>query len=136
LKNLNDHKKFIAEFVKSINSEKLETVDFDKLNIVLKDVNASLDEFHNLKFEHQIIKEDLIKRISGMAKAIAAVSKRHDEPKEFLEFINSLENISSENLLLAYRKVQAKFQDSFPSSFGLLNNRYNNSNCGKINEYK
>lgn len=136
MRNRSDHKKFIADFVENLSGEKLDAADFDQLSESLKEIYKLIEDYETLSSEHENLRNDYIKRISGMAKAVAAASRRRDEMEEQLGFIESLNNMPTEMLLKAYRKIQAKFQDSFPASFGLLSNKYHSLNKNSINDYK
>ena len=127
-KKISDHKKFIAEFIENLSGEKLEVVDFDRLIINLNEVSNLASSIERVQSELVLLRNDYIGRISGMAKAVAVASHRRDDMEELLEFVNTLDNSSSEKLLKAYRKIQSKFQDSFPASFGLLNRKYQTVN--------
>ncbi len=136
MKTLDDHKKIIDDTKEYLKSDKIETIDFDSLILSLENSSNLIDNFSRHQSDLNLLRDDYTGRIAGMAKAIAAASNRQSEMRELLDFVNSLEGFTAKQLLGAYRKIQAKFQDCFPASFGLLKNR-NNQNIEKsISDFK
>ncbi len=136
MKTLNDHKKVIDDTKEYLKSEKIETIDFDSLIDSLESSSNLVDNFARHQSEYNLLRDDYTGRIAGMAKAIAVASSRKSEMRDLLDFVNSLEALTAEQLLGAYRKIQAKFQDCFPASFGLLKNRNNQAMEKSISEFK
>lgn len=104
----------------------LTEIDFDRLR-------ETLDLQRRFLIEHEIVQQDLaalrqdyIDRITGMVKAIAAVTKfggatrSGDALKAALEYVQSLETKSATELIEHYRLTTARFRDAFPTSFGHL----------------
>ncbi|MFQ5452900.1 MAG: hypothetical protein ACE5D6_01780 [Candidatus Zixiibacteriota bacterium] len=120
MRNIDRHRKYVAELSSQLSSEKIAMLDFDQMLQWLKEISIVIDEMELLQTEVKPLRRDYISRISGMAKAIAVVSRNQDRLKQVMNFIEKLPELSAEQLIEEYKTVQAKFQDAFPTSFGQL----------------
>jgi hypothetical protein len=68
----------------------------------------------------ELLRHDYVGRLSGMLKAIAAVDRRHATGSEILAQLEALPGCSTEQLIEQYRRVSARFRDTFPASFGMV----------------
>ena len=109
-----------AAMTAMLSEEKMAQVDFDKLKDWLNRSSAELDRGDLATGELRLLRSDIIDRISGMQKAIAAVNKRNDQMDEMLQYLEGLPELSAADLIRQYRITSAKFRDCFPASFGLL----------------
>ncbi len=100
--------------------ERLGRLDFDRLRASLENQARMLEQTAAQKEERQLLRQDLIGRIAGMVKAIAAVSRRTDHVREAVAYTERLDDRSAAELLEEYRLVSARFRDAFPTSFGRL----------------
>lgn len=110
--------------------EKMGQVDFDKLKDWLGKSAAELHRGALATEESQLLRSDIIDRISGMQKAIAAVNKRGDQMDEMLQYLEGLSELSAADLIKQYRITSARFRDCFPASFGLLRSSARSSRPG------
>jgi len=120
LKKNNDQIENIKDVLKSLNAEDLPQIDFDKLK---GSMTLLLDELPKLYFssnELSLLRKDYIERISGMVKAITAACHSRDDLEGTLEYLESLSDKRSEELVKQYRIISARFRDTFPASFGLV----------------
>jgi hypothetical protein len=121
LEKIDNHKSYIKDLKQKLSGEKLEELDFDRLVVWLDEISQSIDNSNKLETEYNTLRDDISARISGMLKAISAVGKNNKKMKDNLLTIESLNNKNSQELLHEYQKTLAKFKDSFPASFGYLN---------------
>lgn len=128
MKKINDQTKYIAELTKLLKDEQLGEIDFDLLISQLEEMAISLDGISLLKDDHNLLRSDLITRMSGMIKAIAAVDQNMQSMKDSVAISNSLDELNAADLLNQYRRIQAQFKDAFPVSFGLLKNSNSSKN--------
>jgi len=110
----------IAAAAAQLKPESLGTIDFDTLRALLQSEDELLADTKRDREELTALRRDLIGRIAGMAKAIAAVSRRRDLIREAAEYVERLEHRDAAGLIEEYRLVSARFRDSFPTSFGRL----------------
>jgi len=99
---------------------RLGRLDFDRLRDLLESQTRLLERSTGEAAERQLLRQDLIARIAGMAKAIAAVSRRAGRIREAVEYVERLDRKSAGELLEEYRLVSARFRDTFTTSFGRL----------------
>lgn len=104
----------------------LAEIDFDRLRDSLTLQRDLLAEHETVRQGLATLRQDYIDRITGMVKAIAAVTKyagaaRSTEAvKAALEYVQSLESKPATELIEHYRLTTARFRDAFPSTFGHL----------------
>ena len=109
----------LKECKELIQSEKFEKIDFDKLIHLLEYSVNLLNSFDETQSEICLLKNDIIARISGMEKAVAAALRKPEELAETINLVESLHQLDANKLLNQYKRSQAKFRDAFPSSFGV-----------------
>ena len=110
---------FLTEILETLNEEKISSIDFDQLAERIKAIRNSLIENEGAGGELEILRQDYIRRIAGMVKAVAVANDRSTSASVALETVDSLDNMSAEELVSLYRKTSASFRTVFPASFGL-----------------
>ena len=100
-----------------LRGERLEQIDFDLLLTRLEACRERLVQMDCQFQELSLLRADYTDRISGMVKAIAAVTGTKEAMREALMLIESLETVSAEAMIALYRKIRARFRDHFPFSF-------------------
>lgn len=99
-------------------AENLSEIDFDQLTTWLGQLDGLLGQVGSRQTESDVLRSDLIGRLSGMVKAIAAVSDSRQDLSGSLLYLDGLKTMTADDLIEQYRRVSARFRDSFPSSFG------------------
>lgn len=137
MEKINELRDYLKSTADSLSGEAIDEINFDRLIDSLNESAGHLDKIENLDNEYTQLRNDYIGRISGMIKAVAVTSKNEHSLEDSLTFIESLENQNSDELIKIYRRVQVKFQECFPASFGLLK-RQNTTGMSdeRINQYK
>lgn len=69
--------------------------------------------------ELKLLRNDVINRIAGMVKAMAAVERGHNKAAEAVSYLEKLPEKGAAELIEEYRRTSARFRSAFPSSFGL-----------------
>ena len=114
----------IREYVESLCSQlrrgEVSLIDFDLMNVRLEDVTEALLIHEEMSDDADMLCRDYRDRISGMIKAMAAVSRKSDSWQAALDETEQLGTLTGESLIRCYRKTAARFRDCFPASFGLL----------------
>ncbi len=101
-------------------------LDLDRIRDLLGRHRRLLAEHESLREDLAALRQDYVARIGGMAKAIAAVTRRtgaaqaHDAAAAVLEYLRTLETMTAAQLIEQYRLAGARFRDAFPTSFGRL----------------
>ncbi len=124
------------ELVSALSETDLSVLNLDELVSWIELARTELAELENIRTECTVLREDYIDRLSGMAKAIAAVRHSHDFSQETLEFVQQLPSMNATDLIANYRKMSARFRDSFPTSLGGPNGGAINVRCKHAHEYK
>lgn len=129
---------YLASVSQALQDESVALIDFDELSRQLSVAKNLLRDAASNAKELAALRGDYIDRISGMAKAVAATENRREESEELLAVCSALESVPVAELLTHYRRVSAKFRDTFPASFGLLRVRTGATGTKKRNyaEYK
>ncbi len=127
---------YLTELQSRISGGNVEELDFDLLAARLGDVVALIERFEVSESELAVLREDFCRRIAGMAKAIAVAERKNGNLQEADELIASLESLSAPQLIEQYRRIQARFHDAFPSSFGLLRNKAFGAKSENYRAYK
>jgi len=130
-KNKNDID-YLSEVVNLIDEATLPKIDFDELKARLSTVCNRLTAQDELAVEYALLRDDCERRIAGMTKAIAAVDRKQDRMQEALSLVDELPALDSAQLLQTYRRVAARFRDSFPGSFGYYNRRERGSRSPSV----
>ncbi len=111
----------IDDVLEMLDDNNLAALDLSQIKqtiLLMKNTIAS----NNSELEElNILRQDYIQRVSGMLKAIAALSRNREETEEILNLIESFEQMPAAKLTSIYRKVSAKFRNAFPTSFGITN---------------
>ena len=104
----------------NITDTTLPLVDFDALR---NDLSSLLESVASIvaspaddgsSDDLKYLRADYECRIAGMVKAMAAVDRKHDSFAETLDFIERLPEMSVTRLIEQYRRVSARFRDTFP----------------------
>lgn len=104
----------------AISVEAVETLDFDSLATLLKNIKEVLGDLNNIRVERNRLREDLISRIAGMVKANLACRHSDDDADLAVRLADSPEEFSAEELIKLYGRTAARFRDNFPASFKYL----------------
>jgi len=131
-----NHEAYLVDVLASLNEEKLSLIDFDLLKGRLTEVQAVLSQAGCLERDLELLRQDYIGRISGMAKAMAVATDRTGQVREASELIESLAELSVEKLVQSYRTVSSRFRTVFPASFGLLGQKASKNELQNIRQYK
>jgi phage tail tape-measure protein len=119
-----------------ISSGSINELDFDTLSERLTDFVGLVSEHELQTAELNELREDYCRRIAGMAKAIAVAERKAGKLKEAEELIDSLKTLGARELINLYGKTQARFHDTFPSSFGILRARRRSVRSDQFKEFK
>jgi len=120
LEKTDGHAGYIAHLLETLNDQSMSVIDFDLLRSWLVEVGDELNSHREIEDQLQLLRADYTQRIAGMVKAMAAVERKTDSWQEALSFVNSLSSLGATELVACYRRMSARFRDSFPTSFGLL----------------
>lgn len=112
-----NHIELGREFHVALAGGKIPYIDFDRLVKWIDECLEVLERHGRYEIENDHLRQDLIERIGGMAKAIAVADRSRRSLSEAIEFVNQLNHFSAEELTGAYRRTAARFRDSFPGSF-------------------
>jgi hypothetical protein len=114
----------LREYVENLCSQlhrgEVSLLDFDQMRARLEDVTKALHVYEERVDDADMLSRDYRDRISGMIKAMAAVSRNSDSWQTALDETEQLGTLTGESLIRCYRKTAARFRDCFPASFGLL----------------
>ena len=97
----------------------LTAINVDELVEWIKSASGLLQEQADQYAELAVLRDDFTSRVSGMAKAIAVTQKHPAALHEAAQFIETLNGMTSEQLVTAYRRLSAKFRGTFPTSLTL-----------------
>lgn len=111
---------YLEEVARAIDDTTLSCIDFDKLKQHLVVAADRLRSTTALAESQARLRDDYEKRIAGMIKAVAAVGRKRDGWEEAAALVDQLPTVTVDRLLEIYRRVSARFRDSFPGSFGLI----------------
>jgi len=136
LKNLEQHKGYVAELAGLLTGGSIDEIDFDGLTQWLGEASALLENATAAIEEATLLRHDYRERISGMVKAIAVSSRRRENMQTALDYIEGLPHLSATELIAEYKKTQARFRDAFPASFTPGSARGNGRLKGKLEEFK
>lgn len=114
---------YIAELRDTLAAESVTTIDFDRLAAWLAELGAALPGLYRAREEAAAMREDYTTRIVGMLKAIAIAEKGKSSLDDALDIIDHLPDKSATELIGYYRRAQARFRDTFPTSFGMITPR-------------
>ncbi|MEA1980394.1 MAG: hypothetical protein U9N54_05410 [candidate division Zixibacteria bacterium] len=111
----------IDDVLEMLDDNNLGTLDINQIKQTILLMKNTIISNNSELEELNILRQDYIQRLSGMLKAIAAVSRNKEETEEILNLIESFEQMPAMKLISIYRKVSAKFRNAFPTSFGITN---------------
>ena len=111
---------YLISVSQALHDESVSLIDFDELSRQLSTAQHLLTDALRCSKELEMLRGDYVDRISGMAKAVAATENRKEDSEELLALCSGLDAVPVAQLLTSYRRVSAKFRDTFPASFGLL----------------
>ena len=107
----------LTRLTETLTADSLTALDFDRLREVLDRRRELMTDLEHATEQLRLLRRDYIERISGMAKAIAAVSRRADGLESALTYLRSLDTLAAEDLIEQYRLISARFRDAFPTTF-------------------
>jgi hypothetical protein len=111
---------YIAELHDALAAEAVTAIDFDRLRLWLQELAGALPELFRAREESRLLRDDFTDRISGMLKAIAVAEPGQKPISEASEIIDHLATSGAADLIDCYRRISARFRDTFPTSFGLI----------------
>jgi hypothetical protein len=136
VKNRDELTASLSTAVARLEQEDLTTLDFDELRRTLGAAASRMAATDDLTVELAVLRDDYIARITGMLKAVAAVSRREDRIAETLVTVDALPTLSADKLVAAYRTASAQFRDAFPTSFGRLTGSPRRQRRDTLTDYK
>jgi len=137
LKNDNDGNDCVSEIIDALASESISRIDFDQLGSWLTEQRTLKSKLSAMRDELDVLRTDYLQRISGMVKAIAVAQRKGNSLESAMELIESLDRLSVDDLVECYRRVSARFRDTFPTSFaGLTKRSWAGAAATHLNDYK
>ncbi|MBU0985000.1 MAG: hypothetical protein KKA42_14095 [candidate division Zixibacteria bacterium] len=106
-----------ADIVAMFRDDSLSLLDLDFLESEWQNLVAEKDARAAAERELAVLRRDCEQRIAGMIKALAAVDRNRDRQEAALSYLATLRDFDAAALLAEYRRVSARFRDSFPASF-------------------
>lgn len=107
----------IEKLLENLKNEAVELIDFDRAIEVLGQIKMALNEHNSATEELSVLKQDYRRRIVGMLKAVMAGRAKESDAELAAALAEDDCTIESTDLIALYRKVSARFRDSFPASF-------------------
>lgn len=92
-----------------------EMIDLDACAQMCQEASTALTFSSQLKQSYQLLRSDLESRVAGMLKAMAVAARSRGEMREVELEVSRLGILCDEELLIQYKRVAARFRDSFPS---------------------
>jgi len=117
---INDQIQQIKTIALQLTGEAIGLIDFDHLRSLLGSQADVLERVADERRELALLRRDIVDRIAGMARAIAAVGRRPDDMSQTAAYVETLQEKTALELTEEYRHVSARFRDAFPASFGLV----------------
>jgi len=117
LETNNPHQEYIDRVTTSLTDDGMALIDFDELRQWLCDVAPVLSDIGRLQDECATLREDIVGRISGMMKAVAAVTRSDSGLESIADYLEALPQMTAQELVRQYRRTSARFRDAFPASF-------------------
>ncbi len=136
LERIDEYRELLAATVRSLNGEKLERIDFDRLQVALADVVELLEKVGLAHEELTVLRQDYIARIAGMEKAVAVAARSDGGMRHSLVTVEGLPDLPAEKLVEQYSKTLARFRDAFPTSFGFFGKSHRVRGNHSLSEYK
>ncbi len=137
MKNDNDGNDCVSEIIDALASESISRIDFDQLGSWLTEQRTLKSKLSAMRDELDVLRTDYLQRISGMVKAIAVAQRKGNSLESAMELIESLDRLSVDDLVECYRRVSARFRDTFPTSFaGLTTRSRAGAAATHLNDYK
>ena len=112
----NDLTAYLDTTIDQLSLDNLSRLDFDLLKQRLTDVVTRLKTDRTAGAQLSTLRDDYCGRICGMLKAIAAADRTGRSPEGVLAEIESLETMTADDLVRAYRRTAARFRDAFPNT--------------------
>jgi hypothetical protein len=133
----NNLSKQVNEFSQMLTEDNILLINFDNLCQCLKDTARILEGNELLVRDLNLLRQDYESRIIGMTKALTVADKNGRGYSDTLEFIDRLPHLTGSELIDCYRKISARFRDTFPASYGLLRQPSNRSGrLSDLNSFK
>lgn len=114
---------YIAELHEALDSSAVTAIDFDRLRLWLEELAGALPELFRAREEARLLREDYTHRIAGMIKTISVAGSTRHSLGDTSELIDRLPAATASELIDCHRRISARFRDTFPTSFGLINAR-------------
>ena len=114
MENSNTHIDTLHDAVLHLNESSLSLVDFDQIKTCLEQTTSQLQSHTQIETDLAMLRQDYQLRIGGMVKAMAAITRNRHHWRDALSFVEKLPELDATALLHEYRRVAARFRDTFP----------------------
>jgi hypothetical protein len=125
---------FLKDILGNLESERVELLDFDRLQDILQEFRSEVQELKAIRSELKILKEDYRRRLSGMLKALLVCRYDAYETELAAKLADEPGDLSAEDLIRLYNNTAARFRQKFPSSFKYV--APNKNGAERWREYK
>ncbi len=123
-------------FRDKLSAERMDEIDFDRLAAWLSELAPVLNEVEKSAENLAALRQDYEGRIVGMVKAMAAVDRSGRGYDDAIVSLETLPQLSGEELVACYRRTSARFRDMFPTSFGLRPQATTRAKLTDVSVYK
>lgn len=117
MKTINPHQEYINQVTTRLTDDSMALIDFDELKQWLGEIAPLLSEGEQLASECATLHEDMVGRISGMMKAVAAVQRSESGLESIADYLEELPQMDASELVRQYRRTSARFREAFGASF-------------------
>lgn len=117
METINPHQEYIDRVTASLTDDSMALIDFDELRQWLCEIAPLLSNVEQLASECATLHEDMVGRISGMMKAVAAVQRSESGLESIADYLEALPQMNAPELVRQYRRTSARFRDAFRASF-------------------
>ncbi len=120
METINNHQVFIDQLNRTLSDKDMAVIDFDELKKQLDVIGPLLSQADRLRSDYALLHDDLVGRISGMMKAVAAVERSDAGLESIAEYLETLPSMPADELIRQYGRVSARFREAFGTSFANL----------------
>ena len=117
METINPHQEYIDQVSTSLTDDSMALLDFDALRQWLCEIAPLLSDAEQLQSECATLREDMVGRINGMMKAVAAVQRSDSGLESIADYLEALPQMDAPELVRQYRRTSARFRDAFGASF-------------------
>ena len=119
METINPHQEYIDQVTTSLTDDSMALIDFDALREWLCEIAPLLSDVEQLQSECAALREDMVGRINGMMKAVAAVQRSDSGLESIVDYLEALPKMNAQELVRQYRRTSARFRDAFGASFNI-----------------